>query len=162
MVLDLIILIVLEGVLQIINLLIMTFSPCFSYFLSLRPRFLPQHTNSVGKVIRELKNNGVELYAVFSLNESPLPYSRISMPERYYFFQISPQLYSRGWADPVPDPLLLRKSGSDGNRTRDLWICSQELWSLDYRGGRSTFFYITCILVISVRTSQETQYIFYL
>jgi hypothetical protein len=28
---------------------------------------------------------------------------------------------------PVPDPLLLRKSGSAGNRTRDLWICSQEL-----------------------------------
>ena len=27
--------------------------------------------------------------------------------------------------DPVPDPLLLRKSGSAGNRTRDLCICSQ-------------------------------------
>jgi hypothetical protein len=37
--------------------------------------------------------------------------------------------------DPIPDPLLLRKSGSPGNRTRDLWICSQELWPLDYRGG---------------------------
>jgi hypothetical protein len=29
--------------------------------------------------------------------------------------------------DHVPDPLLLRKSGSAGNRTRDLWVCSQEL-----------------------------------
>jgi hypothetical protein len=29
--------------------------------------------------------------------------------------------------DPVPDPLLLRKSGSAGNRTRDLWVSSQEL-----------------------------------
>jgi hypothetical protein len=28
---------------------------------------------------------------------------------------------------PDPDPLLLRKSGSAGNRTRVLWICSQEL-----------------------------------
>jgi hypothetical protein len=27
-------------------------------------------------------------------------------------------LYSRGWVDPVPDPLLLRKSSSAGNRTR--------------------------------------------
>jgi hypothetical protein len=36
--------------------------------------------------------------------------------------------------DPVPDPLLLRISGSAGNRTRVLWICSQELWSLDHRG----------------------------
>jgi hypothetical protein len=28
------------------------------------------------------------------------------------------QLYSRGWVDPFPDPLLLRKSGSAGNWTR--------------------------------------------
>jgi hypothetical protein len=46
----------------------------------------------------------------------------------YYFFQVAPQLYSRGWVDPVPDPLLLRKSGSAGNRTRDPQICSQELF----------------------------------
>jgi hypothetical protein len=37
--------------------------------------------------------------------------------------------------DPVPDPLLLRKSGSAGNGTRDLWICSQELRPLDHGGG---------------------------
>jgi hypothetical protein len=54
---------------------------------------------------------------------------------RYYFFHVAPQLYSRGWVDPVPDSLLLRKSGSAGNRTRDFWICSQELWPLDQRGG---------------------------
>jgi hypothetical protein len=54
---------------------------------------------------------------------------------RYYFFQVAPQLYSRGWVDPVPDPMLLRKSGSAANRTLQLWICSQELCSLDYRRG---------------------------
>jgi hypothetical protein len=54
---------------------------------------------------------------------------------RYFFIQVAPQLSSRGWVDPVPDPLLLRKSGRVGNRTRDLWICSQKLWPLDYRGG---------------------------
>jgi hypothetical protein len=37
---------------------------------------------------------------------------------RYFFSQVAPQLYSRGWVDPVPDPLLLRKSDSAGNRTR--------------------------------------------
>jgi hypothetical protein len=52
---------------------------------------------------------------------------------RYYFFQTNPQLYSQRWVDPVPDPLLLH--GIAGSRTRDLWICSQELWPLDYRGG---------------------------
>jgi hypothetical protein len=37
---------------------------------------------------------------------------------RYFCLQVAPQLYSRGCVDPVPDPLLLRKSGSAGNRTR--------------------------------------------
>jgi hypothetical protein len=40
--------------------------------------------------------------------------------------------------DPVPDPLLLRKSGSAGNQTRYLWIFSQELWRLDHRCGPAT------------------------
>jgi hypothetical protein len=35
----------------------------------------------------------------------------------YFFFQVAPQLYSRGWVHPVPDPLLLTKSGSAWNRT---------------------------------------------
>jgi hypothetical protein len=38
----------------------------------------------------------------------------------YIFIQAAPQLSSRGWVDPVPDPLLLRKSGSAGNLTLDL------------------------------------------
>jgi hypothetical protein len=37
---------------------------------------------------------------------------------RYFFFKVAPQLYSRSWVDPVPDPLFLRKSGSAMNRTR--------------------------------------------
>ena len=56
-----------------------------------------------------------------------------SGPEPLLFIQVAPQLTSRGWVDPVPDPLLFRKSGSAGNRTRDLCICSQKLWSLDHR-----------------------------
>jgi hypothetical protein len=42
------------------------------------------------------------------------PYGRILGfldRSRYFFFQVAPQLYSRGWVDPVPYPLLLRKSG---------------------------------------------------
>jgi hypothetical protein len=78
---------------------------------------------------------------------SPLPWKRPTaqrsttainlgfLDRSRYFIEIAPQLSSRGWVGPVPDPLLLRKSGSAGNRTRDLWICSQELWSLDHRGG---------------------------
>jgi hypothetical protein len=47
------------------------------------------------------------------------PYSRILgfLDRSHYFFcQAAPQLHSRGWVDPIPD-LLLRKSGSAGNRT---------------------------------------------
>ena len=55
-----------------------------------------------------------------------------------YFIHVAPQLTSRGW---VP----LRKSGSAGNRTRDLCICSQKLWPLDHRGGLFNFCYIILI-----------------
>jgi hypothetical protein len=49
------------------------------------------------------------------------PYGRIpGFIDRdiYFFFQVAPQLYSRGSVDPVADPLLVRKTGSAGNRTR--------------------------------------------
>jgi hypothetical protein len=39
-------------------------------------------------------------------------------PNCYLLFKVASQVYSRGRVDPVPDPLLLRKSGSAGNRTR--------------------------------------------
>jgi hypothetical protein len=54
---------------------------------------------------------------------------------RYFSNEVATQLSSRGSVDPVPAPLLLRKSGSAGSRTRDLCICSQKLWPLDHRGG---------------------------
>jgi hypothetical protein len=59
---------------------------------------------------------------------------------RYFSIQVARQLSSRGCVDPVPDPVLLRKSGNSGNETRDLWVCSQELlttipqrWSYVYK-----------------------------
>jgi hypothetical protein len=59
-------------------------------------------------------------YRVVSATDPPPPGRILGFLDRsrYYFFQVAPQLYSRGWVDPVPDPLLLRKSGSAGNRTR--------------------------------------------
>jgi hypothetical protein len=41
----------------------------------------------------------------------------------------------KGWVDHVPDPLVLRKSASSGNRTRNFSVCNQEVWTLDHRGG---------------------------
>jgi hypothetical protein len=40
------------------------------------------------------------------LDGSQRPYSRFSRQEPILFYQVAPQLYSRGWVDPVPDPLL--------------------------------------------------------
>jgi hypothetical protein len=57
-----------------------------------------------------------------------------------YFIQVAPQLTSRGWVYLIPDPLPLRKSGSAGNRTQDLCICSQKLWPLDHRGSPPTIY----------------------
>jgi hypothetical protein len=61
---------------------------------------------------------------------NPTSVNQFSRPEPLLFFQVAPHLCSRGWVDPLPDPQLLRKYGSAGNRIRDLWICSQELWPL--------------------------------
>jgi hypothetical protein len=54
---------------------------------------------------------------------------------RYFFIQVALKLSSRGWVDPAPKPTTFKKSGRFGNRTRDLWICSQKLWPLDHTGG---------------------------
>jgi hypothetical protein len=69
--------------------------------------------------------------------------SQISRTKLLLFNQVAPHLSSRYWMDPIPDPLLLRKSGNAWNRTRDLWICSQEVWPLHHR-GRSLVLH-TCV-----------------
>jgi hypothetical protein len=53
----------------------------------------------------------------------------LSFLDRSCYFSFRQLLiYShKGRVDPVPDPLLLRKSGSAGNRTRELWVRSQKL-----------------------------------
>jgi hypothetical protein len=59
-------------------------------------------------------------------------------PEPLLFHSNSSSIIlTRGWVDPVPDPLLLRKSGSAENWIMDLRICSQKLWPLDHGRGPS-------------------------
>jgi hypothetical protein len=86
------------------------------------------------KLVPTLANRGCR---VVSPTKSPTAVNFGFLDRSCYFSsQVATQLSSRGWVDPVPDPLLLRKSGSAWNRTRDLWICSQEFCPLDHRGGR--------------------------
>jgi hypothetical protein len=73
---------------------------------------------------------------------------------RYVFFQVAPQLYSRGWVDPVSDPLLLRKCGSAGNRTRNSGSVAR---NSDHWTTEAVYFLLH--IINSVRTSHETHYI---
>jgi hypothetical protein len=66
-------------------------------------------------------------------DESPTVVNLYVLNRSRYPFQLAPHLSSRGWMDPVPDPLLRRKFCSAGNRTKDLWVSNQELWPLDHR-----------------------------
>jgi hypothetical protein len=58
---------------------------------------------------------------------------------RYFSFKSLLIYPFKVWVDPVPDLLLLRKSGSAGDRTRDLWFSSNEVWSLDHRRSQRTY-----------------------
>jgi hypothetical protein len=87
---------------------------------------------------------------------------------RYFSFQGALHLSSRGWVDPVPDSLLLRKSGSPGNRTQGLWVCSQEIWSLDQRGSHfreisvhfhGSHFQISCETLINCRKNRSVLFV---
>jgi hypothetical protein len=60
-------------------------------------------------------------------NGFPRSLSRFSRLEPLLFLPSSSSVVLTRLSGPDPDPLLLRKSGSTGNRTQDLWICSQKL-----------------------------------
>jgi hypothetical protein len=73
----------------------------------------------------------------------------------YFFFQVAPQLYSRGWVDPVSDQLLLRKSGSVGNRTR---ISGSVARNSD-RQTTEDLLQILCFIIIKCTIVAATNYI---
>jgi hypothetical protein len=79
-------------------------------------------------------------------SHTPVRVLNIHFIIRYFFNRVAPQLSLRGWVDPVPDLLLLRKSDRAGDRTRDLGDCSQKLWPLEHRGGppSQTDKYLNC------------------
>jgi hypothetical protein len=66
---------------------------------------------------------------------------------RYFFFKVVPRLSSRRWVDPVPDLLLLRKSGSAENRTRDLCV-----WPRGHRVPTNLHIFINYLISATVHT----------
>jgi hypothetical protein len=77
--------------------------------------YRPSDRHLSAKLVPTFAGIGCHVVSVTDLYDRVLGFLDRS---RYFFFQVAPQLYSRGWVDPVPDPLLLRKSGSAGNGTR--------------------------------------------
>jgi hypothetical protein len=71
---------------------------------------------------------------------------------RYFFFQVTPQLYSQGWVDPVLDPLLLRKSGTVGNQTRTSGSVARTLTTRP-QTDRFEYFSILCWGILRIAFS---------
>jgi hypothetical protein len=65
-------------------------------------------------------------------NGSSLPLISVFQNGARTFYSSSPSMMIMRLRDHVPGALLLRKSGSAKDRTRDLWICSQ-LSQLEHR-----------------------------
>jgi hypothetical protein len=82
---------------------------------SARKLLRPSYRRLSAKLLPTFAGRGCDVVCVTD------PYGRILGfldRSRYFIFQVALELYSRGWVGPVPDPLLLRKSGSAGNLTR--------------------------------------------
>jgi hypothetical protein len=74
----------------------------------LSPRANYSDSRLSAKLVPTFANRGCHLVSVTD------PYGRslgFLDRSRYFFSQVAPKLYSRGWVDPVLDPLLLRKFG---------------------------------------------------
>jgi hypothetical protein len=94
----------------------------------------------VGEVSAKFVDRGFHVVSAMD------PYGRILQfldQSHYFIFQAAPQLYSRGWVDLIPDPLLLSKSECP-ELNLDLWMCSQELWPLDHRASHQRTWLTTC------------------
>jgi hypothetical protein len=95
-----------------------------------RERTIPtEQPPLVSEVTAKFADRGCHVVSVMD------PYGRILAfldRSRYFFFQAAPQLYSRGWVDPVPDALFRRKSGVAGNRIRSSGIVTRNSWPLDH------------------------------
>jgi hypothetical protein len=115
--------------------------------LSPRANYTDRATAIVGEVSVEFADRGCRVVSATDPHGRILGFLKRS---RYYFFQVAPQLYSRGWVDPVPDPLDHR-GGHESNY--DIFNCthhmSNSLQNLDVYSYLENLFVIR-ILRLSV------------
>jgi hypothetical protein len=116
-----------------------------------RTIYRPSDRCLLAKLVPTFTDRGCDVVSVTD------PYGRILGfldRSRYFSFQAAPQLYSRGWVDPVPDPLL-RKSGSAGNWTRIYIYLLQTLGNNNDNKLVPTFYWFWRILLkIATRSTR--------
>jgi hypothetical protein len=88
-----------------------------------RARTIPTERRQSAKLVPMFADRGCHMVSATDPCSRILAFSR---PEALVFVPISSSIVFMRLSGPVPDPLLLIKSGSTGNRTRDLWNCSTE------------------------------------
>jgi hypothetical protein len=120
---------------------------------------LSPQVNYTDRVTATCRRNLVPTFVDRGMSRSqrggtPTVVNLFSRPEPLLFFQVAPHLSSQGWVDPIPDPLLLRKYGITGNRTRDLSVSSQKLWPLNHRGGP-----VLCNTILNVTSTYQTLFV---
>jgi hypothetical protein len=76
-----------------------------------------------------------------SAADSLWPYSWLSRPGPYFFFQVATQLYTLGWVDPFQTHYFSENVVAPGIQPRPLVIKPQTLTARPQKGSLSTLFY---------------------
>jgi hypothetical protein len=107
--------------------------------LKTKPRGLSPRANYIDRAAAACQKCLLLLVEGCRVVSATVPYGRSLCfldQSCYFFFQVALQLYSRGWVDPDPEPPLLRKSGSTGNRTGTSGSVARTLPSRPQRPSR--------------------------
>jgi hypothetical protein len=87
-------------------------------------------------LVSEVSDNFCEYKVPRNQRDGSLwPYSRYSRPKPLLFLQSSSSVLLTRLSAPPSRPTTSQKIFYHRESNPDLWICSQELWPLDHRGG---------------------------
>jgi hypothetical protein len=105
----------------------MSFSIKLNFVALVRERTMPtERPPLVGEVVQTFADRGCREVSTTDSHGSLTQFSR---PEPLLVLPSNFSVVLTRLSGPrVPDPLILRKSGSAGNRTQEIWNCSQKLW----------------------------------
>jgi hypothetical protein len=102
-------------------------------------------------LIGEVSENFLRMKgATWSAWRIPTAYFWLSRPEPLLFLPSSSSIVLMRLSGPRSRPTISQKIWYRRKSNPDLWICSQELWPLDHRGGPNYYLRIFIIDVITL------------